>query len=106
MDVIERVLPRLRPKAHVASIVPKAPLGNLTALLRDPRPVAHADLADPAVPLTPRERQFLAAGFRSLVLVPVLADRDWTGAPPRLLGALSLASREPGRYGAAEIEVL
>ncbi len=81
--------------------------GNrLEALLRDPRPVAHADLADPAVPLTPRERQFLAAGFRSLVLVPVLADRDWTGAPPRLLGALSLASREPGRYGAAEIEVL
>lgn len=81
--------------------------GNrLEVLLRDPRPVAHHDLADPAVPLTPREQQFRAAGFRSLVLVPVLADRDWTGGPPRLLGALSLASREPGRYGAAEIEVL
>lgn len=37
IETIERLLPRLRPKAHVAALIPKAPLGNLTALLRDPR---------------------------------------------------------------------
>jgi hypothetical protein len=37
IEPLERMLPRIRPKAHVAAIVPKAPLSSLTSLLRDPR---------------------------------------------------------------------
>ncbi len=36
-EPLDRMLPRIRPKAHVAAIVPKAPLKSLTQLLRDPR---------------------------------------------------------------------
>lgn len=36
-EPLERLLPRVRPKAHVAAVVPKAPLLSLTNLLRDPR---------------------------------------------------------------------
>lgn len=37
MELLEKLIPRLRPKAHVASVVPKASLSMLTALLKDPR---------------------------------------------------------------------
>lgn len=37
LESLQRILPRVRPRAHVAAIVPKAPLATLTQLLGDPR---------------------------------------------------------------------
>jgi hypothetical protein len=37
LEALRRFLPRVRPKAHVAAIVPKVPLATLTQLLDDPR---------------------------------------------------------------------
>ncbi|HLI29161.1 MAG TPA: ATP-binding protein [Chloroflexota bacterium] len=98
---------------RVPSVWEPAPLNPVTGtpielVYREQRPVIRDDFADPAItpPLSRRERQMLAGGLRSQVLVPIFAPADEPHTAPVVLGALALVSRVPRQYGPEEVALL
>lgn len=80
----------------------------LEIVYRERRPVIRDDFADPPpdLPLSARERQMLAGGLRSQVLVPIFAPSEPSETTPAVLGALALVSRVPRQYGPEEVALL
>jgi PAS domain S-box-containing protein len=86
--------------------LPVVPGSRTEQLLRHPRIIVENDLEAPDYPLTPISRRLSAGGFRAFALIPVLAEAEQPDSPAEVLGALTLVSRQPGRYKQDEMEML
>ncbi|MBX5492019.1 MAG: GAF domain-containing protein [Chloroflexi bacterium] len=75
---------------------------------RERRALIRHDFANPPpdLPLSVRERQMLAGGLRSQVIVPILAPPEAPEASPAVLGAVALVGREPRQYGPEDVALL